>query len=80
MQIALDSEVYETVSEQGQFYEIRVPDKNASGFVLKGDTVPWKDQVKDRYSHYFRCAWPAGCHWSRCWSLFRPKSQKGTMR
>ena len=48
MQIALDAEVFETVSEQGQFYEIRVPDKNVSGFVLKEDTEPWKDQVPER--------------------------------
>lgn len=46
MQIALDAEVYETVSEQGPFYEIRVPDKNITGYVLKSDTEPWKDQVK----------------------------------
>jgi tetratricopeptide (TPR) repeat protein len=46
MQIALDTEVFETVSVQGQFYEIRVPDKNVTGFVLKEDTEPWKDPVK----------------------------------
>ena len=33
LQIALDGEVFETVGSQGDFYELRVPDKNATGFV-----------------------------------------------
>ncbi len=43
LQIALDGEVFETVGEQGDFYELRVPDKRAPGFILKAETVPFKE-------------------------------------
>jgi tetratricopeptide (TPR) repeat protein len=43
LQIALDGDVFETVGLHGTFYEVRVPDKRATGFVLATDTVPWKN-------------------------------------
>ncbi len=39
--IALNNDILEVVGDRGEFLEVRVPSKNAVGFVQKQFTVPW---------------------------------------
>ncbi|HMK35264.1 MAG TPA: protein kinase [Desulfomonilaceae bacterium] len=51
--IAFNGTVMETVGAQGEFIEVRVPDKQANGFVLKEHTTIWEPPQKKGISLLF---------------------------
>jgi tetratricopeptide (TPR) repeat protein len=48
--IAFNGIVFETVGTQGDFVEVRVPDKNTTGFLHKDHTAPWQPPKKSEIS------------------------------